>query len=246
MQNFSLKQSVINKPIQVSDVLSILHRYGLPPHIHNLSLYQQAFIHTSAFNQRVEFLGDALLNAISSVFLYMKYKHHDEGFLTQKRQKVVNNEFIGKLAIDVLGLQQYIILSEEAEKQQLRENVNYMGNQFEAFLGMVFPFLNCYHHYSLSLSQCLLHSCTIYRTILTLQFYSTSPLCSLGAMFLDFNKTTLLNDTEGHHDLLMSYGFQMVQIFITNLFNEHVDFENLAVSGLMQDLELFHALLEHL
>ena len=88
MQNFSLKQSVINKPIQVSDVLSILHRYGLPPHIHNLSLYQQAFIHTSAFNQRVEFLGDALLNAISSVFLYMKYKHHDEGFLTQKRQKV--------------------------------------------------------------------------------------------------------------------------------------------------------------
>jgi hypothetical protein len=65
-------------------------------------------------------------------------------------------------------------------------------------------------------------------------------------MFLDFNKTTLLNDTEGHHDLLMSYGFQMVQIFITNLFNEHVDFENLAVSGLMQDLELFHALLEHL
>ena len=74
----------------------------------NLSLYQQAFFHssvsikrsgTTVSNERLEFLGDAVLGAIIADYLFKMYPYKDEGFLTQLRSKIVNGQSLKELAL---------------------------------------------------------------------------------------------------------------------------------------------------
>ena len=67
----------------------------------NISLYQQAFFHSSVSvkrsgtiisNERLEFLGDAILGAIIADYLFKMFPFKDEGFLTQLRSKIVNGQ----------------------------------------------------------------------------------------------------------------------------------------------------------
>ena len=78
----------------------------------NLSLYKLAFYHRSTFNEqselaqnneRLEYLGDALLNSISAEYLYHKYPTSDEGFLTKMRSKIVKRKTLNFIA-DAMGL----------------------------------------------------------------------------------------------------------------------------------------------
>ncbi len=75
----------------------------------NLKLYQLAFTHKSISvhkfndikinNERLEYLGDAILDAIIADFLYQNFPDEDEGFLTQMRSKIVNRDFLNTIAI---------------------------------------------------------------------------------------------------------------------------------------------------
>ncbi len=76
----------------------------------DLSLYQIALTHKSASytlkgervnNERLEFLGDAILDAVISDFLYKKYPNEREGFLTEMRSKIVNGEKLKELAVKI-------------------------------------------------------------------------------------------------------------------------------------------------
>jgi len=77
----------------------------------NLKLYDLAFIHKSASvtdsqgnlvnNERLEFLGDAILGAIIADFLYNRFPQQDEGFLTKNRSKLVNRTFLTRLTFDM-------------------------------------------------------------------------------------------------------------------------------------------------
>tara|TARA_Y100000389_G_C17466180_1_gene525781 strand:+ start:2640 stop:3677 length:1038 start_codon:yes stop_codon:yes gene_type:complete len=196
----------LNKAISQNDVQNILAKYGIQSSIHNFELYKRAFIHRSYLkrpdleneqnnvvivpkpenclplhtksNERLEFLGDGVLECITKYILYRRFPKENEGFMTEKKIALVKNEAIGRIAYE-MGLHKWIILSKNAEQKQIRTNLKKLGCLFESFL---------------------------------------------GAMFLDFNKISV-QDEHGWFEnvFLTGPGFQMVQIFVEQVFEKHVN-----------------------
>jgi dsRNA-specific ribonuclease len=199
-----------NVEITLSQVQSILTKYGVPGKVHNIALYNRAFVHKSytkrpqlyniqekititeqpvdclplhtKSNERLEFLGDGVLECITKYYLYRRFPKENEGFMTEKKIAVVKNEAIGKLALE-MGLHKYYIISKHADEKRTRTNLKKLGCLFEAFL---------------------------------------------GALFLDFNKIDV-NDEEGwfKNVFVTGPGFQMAQIFIESVFEKHIDWVKL-------------------
>lgn len=106
-------------------------------------LYHIAFIHKSARlrlkdgttvdNERLEFLGDAILDAVIAEYLYKIYPEQDEGFLTQLRSKIVKRKQLNKLA-QKLGLS--TLIKSNTSMNQAQKNI--LGNAFEALIGAVY------------------------------------------------------------------------------------------------------------
>ncbi len=109
----------------------------------NLSIYELSLIHKSAMikadngeiinNERLEFLGDALLGAIVAQELYNKYPGVNEGFLTKTRSKIVNRSFLNDIALK-LGLKDII----SSQSKIALEKTNIMGDALEALIGAIF------------------------------------------------------------------------------------------------------------
>ena len=200
----------LNSEITLNHVQSILTKYGIPPKVFNMELYRRAFVHRSytkrpefenniqkikiierpynclplstKHNERLEFLGDGVLELVTKYYLYRRFPKENEGFMTEKKIAIVKNEAIGKIALE-MGLHKWLILSRNAEDKKIRTNLKKLGCLFEAFI---------------------------------------------GAMFLDFNKLKV-QDEDGWFEsvFLTGPGFQMVQIFVENVFEKHVDWMNL-------------------
>ncbi len=111
----------------------------------NLSLYKTAFTHSSVgfvgrtrmrlpveHNERLEFLGDAVIGAVVSEYLYNKFPKQREGFLTQLRSKIVGRDALSRLAWE-LGLAKFI-------KSHLNKPLsrNILGNTLEALVGAIY------------------------------------------------------------------------------------------------------------
>jgi len=199
-----------NVEITLSQVQSILTKYGIPGKVFNLILYKRAFIHKSytkrpqlynlkenititeqpidclplhtKSNERLEFLGDGILECITKYYLYRRFPKENEGFMTEKKIALVKNEAIGKLALE-MGLHKYYIISKHAEEKKTRTNLKKLGCLFEAFL---------------------------------------------GALFLDFNKIEIKDEEAWFKNTFVTGpGFQMAQIFIESIFEKHVDWMKL-------------------
>ncbi len=106
----------------------------------NIEIYEQAFIHHSVVcsskgnnNERLEYLGDAILGAIVADFLYRKYPHRTEGFLTEMRSKLVSRDHLNRLSRKI-GLDQFLIVQKGFSS--LPSSI--YGNTFEAFIGAIF------------------------------------------------------------------------------------------------------------
>ena len=155
----------LNVKITLSEVQSILSKYGLPPIVRNLELYRRAFVHrsytkrpqyenmeqnitivpkpddclplSSKSNERLEFLGDGILEAVAKLYLYKRFPKENEGFMTEKKIAIVKNEAIGKIALE-MGLHKWLILSKHAEEKKIRTNLKKLGCLFEAFIGALF------------------------------------------------------------------------------------------------------------
>lgn len=114
---------------------------------HRLFAYEQALRHHSVSktihptgskdsNERLEFLGDAMLNCIIAEYLFKKYPFKDEGFLTQLRSKIVSRESLNELAIKI-NLNQLVEYDKKAlHNISVRNSI--FGNALEAFLGAIF------------------------------------------------------------------------------------------------------------
>jgi ribonuclease-3 len=109
----------------------------------NLRLYEIAFIHRSATftlpdgkkvnNERLEYLGDAVLDAILSDFLFEKFPDATEGFMTKIRSRIVNREILNQLSIS-MGLQEILI----SNISSFQPTKNLYGDALEALIGSVF------------------------------------------------------------------------------------------------------------
>ena len=156
-----------SRNIEVSEqqVCDILKKYGIPDKVHNLNLYKRAFVHKSyckrpkleniengviiaeqpidcmslktKSNERLEFLGDGVLECITKYYLYRRFPKANEGFMTEKKIALVKNESIGKMAYE-MGLNKWYIMSANAEEKKTRTNLKKLGCLFEAFLGALF------------------------------------------------------------------------------------------------------------
>jgi len=199
-----------NREIKLKDIIYILKKYGINANIYNSNLYKRAFIHKSYVkrphleniennviiearpddcmplktksNERLEFLGDGVLELITKYYLYRRFPKENEGFMTEKKIALVKNEAIGKLAYE-MGLNKWYIMSKNAEEKKTRTNLKKLGCLFEAFL---------------------------------------------GALFLDFNKISVNDEHNWFKNIFVTGpGFQMAQIFVEHVFEEHVNWMEL-------------------
>ena len=88
-------------------------------------------------NERLEFLGDAVLDLVIGEYLYKKFTKSDEGILSKIRASLVNEIGFTKLA-HVLNLGKYILLSNAEENNGGREKSSLLSNAFEALMGAIY------------------------------------------------------------------------------------------------------------
>ncbi len=87
-------------------------------------------------NERLEFLGDSILNFIITKKIYKKYKNIKEGLMTRIRSKLVNKKNLFKIAKKI-KLNKYIILGNSENKQE-KQNKSIISNALEALIGAIF------------------------------------------------------------------------------------------------------------
>jgi len=155
----------LNKLINKEQIQEIMTKYNVPFSLHNLELYKRAFIHRSYIrrpdienkanniviakkpddcidlftksNERLEFIGDGVLECITKYYLYRRFPKENEGFMTEKKIALVKNESIGRMAYE-MGLHNWVVLSKHAEGKQIRTNLKKLGCLFESFIGAMF------------------------------------------------------------------------------------------------------------
>lgn len=156
-----------NKIMSSKDVNTILHKYGITKTYKDISLFQQACVHTSYKdkseewakqsepmilldkpqnclalqkddNEELEHVGDGLLSGIVADYLKQRYGGMGEGFLTSLRTAIVNNDSLGILT-GKIGLNTHLIISRHQEEVcSGRNNLRLLGSLFEAWLGAIF------------------------------------------------------------------------------------------------------------
>ena len=156
-----------NRWFSERDIHRILHRYGLPHYrVSNPRLFQTAMVHTTYVRRLeyttpdgrpaqlapcppgvmplqdesyecLEFEGDSVLGVCIATYLRRKYPERKQGFLTDGRKELVNNERIGYLSKEI-GLNKFYVISRHNEESAAingRNNLKKLGDIFEAFLG---------------------------------------------------------------------------------------------------------------
>lgn len=113
----------------------------------NDALLEQAFIHRSFINEnsrsglehneRLEFLGDAILELVVTEYLYSVYPNHSEGDLTAYRSALVNAVTLGQVA-DHLGFNAMMKLSKGEAKDVSRARSSILADAYEAFIGALY------------------------------------------------------------------------------------------------------------
>lgn len=122
----------------------LLFRNLLGFYPYKIEYYQLAMLHRSAAspagkgvpvsNERLEFLGDAVLNSVVTDILYRRYDTQSEGFLTNTRSKIVKRETLNRLALQI-GLDK---LMHAGKHVKTSGNTNMPGNALEALLGAIY------------------------------------------------------------------------------------------------------------
>lgn len=109
----------------------------------NIELYKLALVHRSASvkveggesinNERLEFLGDAVLESIVSDYLFIEYPHESEGFLTKTRSKIVSRQSLNALA-EKLGIDKMVVYNSSGNAA----HKHLFGDCFEALIGALY------------------------------------------------------------------------------------------------------------
>lgn len=113
----------------------------------NPDLYKQAFLHKSQSiedddgkwlnNERLEFLGDAILSAVVADIVYKHFQNKREGFLTNTRSKIVSRDSMNRIGLS-LGIDHLLRYSINVHAQHEAHNSNMLGNALEALIGAIY------------------------------------------------------------------------------------------------------------
>ena len=169
----------VNKLMTKNTVQNILKKYKIFQNINNLDLYQDAMVHESyTINkiknvcsrdnvkivknpdgcvllrersyERLEFLGDAVIENIIVSYLYRRYPDQREGFLSSMKMNLVNRITLGHLS-KVIGLHEYLIIGRTLDDlQNAREEDKILCDIFEAFIAAIYLDFNTEKHGVLS------------------------------------------------------------------------------------------------
>lgn len=156
-----------NKQIPKQEIFRILKEYGVTKPVHDISLFRQACIHTSyvdkseiwskqeepmvlaerpekclplqaADNEELEYAGDGILSGVVATYLKERFSGQGEGFMTNLRTEIVNNDRLGELAKKV-GFSEWLMISRHVEEMcDGRQNLRLLGSMFEAWLGALY------------------------------------------------------------------------------------------------------------
>lgn len=109
----------------------------------NIHIFEQALLHKSSSvesgdgkwinNERLEFLGDAILDAIVADIIYKRFPNKREGFMTNTRSKIVQRETMNRVAVEI-GLDKLVVYSTKVNSH----NSHMYGNALEALIGAVY------------------------------------------------------------------------------------------------------------
>jgi ribonuclease-3 len=137
------------KQLQRSDIESLLCKHVPGTHIEDLELFRRALRHRSfdakSSYERLEFLGDAVLNLVVAAYLYRRYPGENEGFMTRMRTKLVNGAMLADLCSRGTKLGSFVLVNDaksapdtggEPRGRVARNAI--MEDVFEAFLGATF------------------------------------------------------------------------------------------------------------
>ncbi|MDQ3880192.1 MAG: ribonuclease III, partial [Chloroflexota bacterium] len=126
-------------------VEDLVDRLGIE--LHDPGAISQAFVHSSYFNEnpllaaghneRLEFLGDAVVSLAVSDLLYRRHPGDDEGSLTARRAALVNREALAGIAVD-LGLDRYLLLGRGEAEAGGGSRPSVLAAAFEALAGAVY------------------------------------------------------------------------------------------------------------
>jgi ribonuclease-3 len=156
-----------NKVIPDRVIRSILETYGVKRRFSDLTLFKQACVHTSyvdksevwakqeepmtlaerpssclslqvADNEELEYAGDGILSGVVATYLKERFSGQGEGFMTNLRTEIVNNDRLGELAKKV-GFSPWLMISRHVEEVcDGRQNLRLLGSMFEAWLGALY------------------------------------------------------------------------------------------------------------
>jgi ribonuclease-3 len=152
-----------NVILQENDLRTFFDNNGLEGvNFNNINLYRNAFIHKSYCTmkntdfttsnskcptdciplqdmsyERLEYLGDSILNFIVANYLYMRFPDQTEGFLSKIRTRIVNGKMLGYLA-EKVGFNKFAIISKQVEDANGRNNYKIMEDIFEAFIAAIY------------------------------------------------------------------------------------------------------------
>ena len=136
-----------DKEIKIHEKLLRSFEKATKVRIHDPHIFIQALKHRSYLSigneqrvrsyERLEFLGDLILNLITGEFLYNLYPHQDEGDLTKQKSLLVNKKILAQQA-EAMGLGPYILLSEGEEKSGGRLRPSILSDVLESVIGAIY------------------------------------------------------------------------------------------------------------
>ncbi len=138
-------------------------------------------------NERLEFLGDAVLDLVVGEYLFAKFPNFDEGKLSKMRASLVNEEGFTRLA-EHINLGDFILLSNAEENNNGRHKPSLLSNAFEAVMGAI------YLQVGLSHVEALMHR----------YLDEVYPVIDMSTLFKDF-KTTLQELTQAEFGVTPDY-----------------------------------------
>jgi len=151
-----------NVCFKLEDIVNLLSTYSVSKTPVNVSVYKQSMVHKSyctrknenaingntdcpagciplqeESNERLEFLGDSILNMVVASYLFERFPDENEGFLTRMRTKLVNGKMLAHLSKNV-GLDKFVLISKQIEDNDGRTNSNILEDVFEAFIAAIY------------------------------------------------------------------------------------------------------------